>query len=139
MREVSRERHLDNKWESNANARSSSSTKRYLQPAPQPLSYANKSTSPTPPVLARPSPEYNTLFHFFFSKTQPILDGILGVSLIVHSHIGFDSCLVDYLHERKFPIIGKIMPWLLRVATGLSVWGVYEFNTNDIGESGGVC
>lgn len=70
------------------------------------------------------------------STPQPILDGILGVSLIIHSHIGFDSCIVDYLHERKFPIVGKIMPWLLRIGTGLSVWGVYEFNTNDIGESG---
>lgn len=25
------------------------------------------------------------------------------------------------------------MSWLLRICTGLSVWGVYEFNTNDIG------
>ncbi|KAL0240245.1 hypothetical protein I308_106795 [Cryptococcus tetragattii IND107] len=63
----------------------------------------------------------------------PIMDGILAVSLIVHTHIGFDACVVDYVHPRKFPVLGPITRWLLRAATGLSVWGVYEFNTNDIG------
>ncbi|WWC69694.1 uncharacterized protein I206_103637 [Kwoniella pini CBS 10737] len=66
-------------------------------------------------------------------SAYPILDGILAVSLIVHSHIGFDSCRVDYLHPRKFPVIGPIASWILKIATGLSVWGVYEFNTNDVG------
>lgn len=61
------------------------------------------------------------------------MDGILAVSLIVHTHIGFDACVVDYVHPRKFPVLGPITRWLLRAATGLSVWGVYEFNTNDIG------
>jgi succinate dehydrogenase (ubiquinone) membrane anchor subunit len=66
---------------------------------------------------------------------QPILDAALGISLVIHSHIGFDSCLVDYVHPRKFKISGPLGKWILRVATGLSVWGVYEFNTNDIGKS----
>ena len=67
------------------------------------------------------------------SDKQPILDGILGVSLIVHSHIGFDSIIVDYVHTRKFPLAGPLAAWALRAATGLAVWGVYEFNTNDVG------
>jgi succinate dehydrogenase (ubiquinone) membrane anchor subunit len=29
--------------------------------------------------------------------------------------------------------MGPLAAWALRVATGLSVWGVYEFNTNDVG------
>lgn len=75
---------------------------------------------------------YELVVHVLI-HAQPVLDGILGVSLIVHSHIGFDSVVVDYLHTRKFPILGPIAAWGLRVATGLAVWGVYEFNTNDIG------
>ena len=67
------------------------------------------------------------------AKTQPVVDGILAIALLVHSHIGFDSCITDYLHERKFPVLGVVCKWLLRVGTGLGVWGVYEFNTNDIG------
>ena len=33
------------------------------------------------------------------------------------------------------PVIGFAAKWLLRVATGASIWGVYEFETNDIGTS----
>ncbi|OSX63072.1 hypothetical protein POSPLADRAFT_1141120 [Postia placenta MAD-698-R-SB12] len=62
-----------------------------------------------------------------------LLDGILGVSLVMHSHIGFDSVVVDYLHARKFPIIGRVMTWTLRAATVATLVGVYQFNTNDIG------
>ena len=68
-------------------------------------------------------------------RAQPILDGLLGVSLIIHSHMGFDACVVDYFHPRKWPVIGPLMTWVLRGATGLAVWGLYEFNTNDIGQS----
>ncbi|CDZ96299.1 Succinate dehydrogenase membrane anchor subunit and related proteins [Phaffia rhodozyma] len=66
-------------------------------------------------------------------SAHPILDGVLGASLIIHSHIGFDSCLVDYLHERKFPRVGPAASWALRAATVGALFGVYEFNTNDVG------
>ncbi|KAI9455613.1 SDHD, membrane anchor subunit of succinate dehydrogenase [Boletus coccyginus] len=63
----------------------------------------------------------------------PVLDGLLGISLVMHSHIGFDAILVDYLHKRKFPILGPSMAWTLRAATVGVLVGVYQFNTNDIG------
>ncbi|PPR05484.1 hypothetical protein CVT26_009051 [Gymnopilus dilepis] len=66
-------------------------------------------------------------------SNYPILDGVLGVSLVMHSHIGFDSCLVDYLHPRKFPTLGPVLKWTLRGATVATLVGVYQFNTNDIG------
>ncbi|KAK1924682.1 mitochondrial inner membrane protein [Papiliotrema laurentii] len=66
-------------------------------------------------------------------SAHPILDGLLAVSLVVHSHIGFDSILIDYLHPRKFALLGPLAKWVLRAVTGLAVWGCYEFNTNDIG------
>ncbi|KAE9406552.1 SDHD, membrane anchor subunit of succinate dehydrogenase [Gymnopus androsaceus JB14] len=75
-----------------------------------------------------------TVAAFATSGTNyPILDGILGLSLIIHSHIGFDSAVVDYLHPRKFPIIGPITTWTLRTATVATMVGIYQFNTNDIG------
>ncbi|ORX39676.1 CybS-domain-containing protein [Kockovaella imperatae] len=64
---------------------------------------------------------------------HPILDAVLALSLVVHSHIGFDASITDYFHPRKWPVVGPIMTWLLRLATGGVVWGLYEFNTNDIG------
>ncbi|KAJ7202861.1 mitochondrial inner membrane protein [Mycena pura] len=66
-------------------------------------------------------------------SVHPVLDGILGVSLVVHSHMGFDSMLVDYLHPRKYPVLGRIATWTLRTATVGVLVGVYQFNTNDIG------
>ncbi|EJD41055.1 hypothetical protein AURDEDRAFT_115600 [Auricularia subglabra TFB-10046 SS5] len=67
------------------------------------------------------------------ASPYPVLDGVLGVSLVMHSHIGFDQVVVDYLHKRKFPILGPVMTWLLRFATVGTLYGVYEFNTNDVG------
>ncbi|PAV18411.1 mitochondrial inner membrane [Pyrrhoderma noxium] len=63
----------------------------------------------------------------------PLIDAILGVSLVVHSHIGFESIRIDYLHSRKFPILGPVSKWLVRTATAGAVYGVFMFNTNDIG------
>ena len=45
----------------------------------------------------------------------------------------FDSILVDYLHPRKFPLLGPIATWTLRATTVGVLVGVYQFNTNDIG------
>ncbi|ORY88029.1 CybS-domain-containing protein [Leucosporidium creatinivorum] len=67
------------------------------------------------------------------SSVNPILDGILSVAIVAHSHMGFDQILIDYLHPRNWPILGPIAKWTLRVVTGTVLVGVYQFNTNDIG------
>lgn len=54
-----------------------------------------------------------------------ILDGSIALTLLVHSHIGFDACLADYLHKRKFPIAGPIGTWGLRAATIGALVGLY--------------
>lgn len=64
----------------------------------------------------------------------PVLDGVLAISLVIHSHIGFDQCFVDYLHPRKFPVLGPTINWTLRAATVGVLVGVYQFNTQDIGK-----
>lgn len=67
-------------------------------------------------------------------SAYPVVDGLLGLSLVVHSHIGFDACFEDYLHPRKFPVIGNIAKWGLRVVTTGALVGVYAFNTQDVGK-----
>ncbi|KAF8310259.1 hypothetical protein DL93DRAFT_2062186, partial [Clavulina sp. PMI_390] len=75
-----------------------------------------------------------TTSSFLLSTTAyPALDGMLGLALVVHSHIGFDACFEDYLHPRKFPVLGNIAKWGLRAATTGALVGIYAFNTNDIG------
>ena len=68
------------------------------------------------------------------ASPYPVLDGVLGVSLVMHSHIGFDQVLVDYLHKRKFPVLGPLASWALRGVTVATLVGIYQFNTNDIGK-----
>ncbi|KAJ7175326.1 mitochondrial inner membrane protein [Mycena filopes] len=60
-------------------------------------------------------------------SVHPVLDGLLGVSLV------FDSIIVDYLHPHKFPMFGHVATWTLRTTTVGVALGVYQFNTNDIG------
>ena len=88
-------------------------------------------------------------------SNYPVVDGLLAVGLVMHSHIGvgpppslikllllnrtetfeikFDCIVVDYLPIRKFPVIGQIAKWGLRTATVATLVGIYQFNTNDIG------
>ncbi|GAA5978243.1 hypothetical protein JCM11641_001146 [Rhodosporidiobolus odoratus] len=67
------------------------------------------------------------------SSANPVIDGVLCTALVAHSHMGFDQILTDYLHPRKFPVLGVIATWLLRLATTGVLIGVYQFETNDIG------
>ncbi|KAI6008716.1 mitochondrial inner membrane protein [Pisolithus orientalis] len=66
-------------------------------------------------------------------SSYPVFDGLFGIGLVMHSHIGFDCMLVDYLHPRKFPFLGNFMRWTLRTMTLGVLVGIYQFNTNDIG------
>ncbi|TIA88823.1 hypothetical protein E3P99_02385 [Wallemia hederae] len=71
----------------------------------------------------------------FVTSAHPVLDGLICSSLLVHSHIGFDASLTDYLHDRKFPKIGPTARWSLRALTLGTAVGLYSFQTNDIGVS----
>ncbi|KAG5462748.1 MAG: CybS-domain-containing protein [Olpidium bornovanus] len=69
---------------------------------------------------------------------HPTTDLLLGVVLPLHSHIGFDACITDYVDGRKFPVLNKVCVWSLRAGTVLLLYGCYEFNTNDVGLTEGL-
>ncbi|KAI7884257.1 hypothetical protein K492DRAFT_142917 [Lichtheimia hyalospora FSU 10163] len=69
----------------------------------------------------------------FVYGAQPICDGLLGVVLPFHIHLGFDSCITDYLPKREYPRFHKVAMWTLRGSTALVMWGCYEINTNEVG------
>ncbi|KAG0038742.1 membrane anchor subunit of succinate dehydrogenase, Sdh4 [Podila clonocystis] len=65
---------------------------------------------------------------------HPITDGLLGVVVPIHCHVGFDAMVTDYLHPAKAGVWGnRACVWTLRGATVLALIGCYQFNTNDIG------
>ncbi|KAF9923303.1 membrane anchor subunit of succinate dehydrogenase, Sdh4, partial [Modicella reniformis] len=66
--------------------------------------------------------------------SHPITDGLLGVVVPIHAHMGFDAMITDYLHPVKVGVAGnKAFVWALRGATVLTLVGCYQFNTSDIG------
>lgn len=54
-----------------------------------------------------------------------IVDASLALTLVLHSHIGFTASLDDYVHKRKFPVLGPLASWTLRAATLATLAGLY--------------
>jgi len=53
----------------------------------------------------------------------------------LHSHIGFDAMVIDYIPKRSYPKSAIFFKWGLRAATAVVLIGVYEFQVNDVGTS----
>jgi len=51
---------------------------------------------------------------------------------------GSRSCIVDYFPKRKYPKSSMAAKWSLNAATVLVLYGLYEFETNDVGITEGV-
>ncbi|KAF2839285.1 succinate dehydrogenase-like protein [Patellaria atrata CBS 101060] len=74
-----------------------------------------------------------TVAPFAAGSLNPITDGVLCAFILVHSHIGFQSCIIDYFPSKRTPKTRKGLMWLLNAATVLVGVGFYEFETNDVG------
>jgi succinate dehydrogenase (ubiquinone) membrane anchor subunit len=60
-------------------------------------------------------------------------DAILCGAILIHSHIGFEAMVIDYIPTKRLPKIRLLFWWGLRAATILVGVGLYEFETNDVG------
>ncbi|KAI9854500.1 MAG: membrane anchor subunit of succinate dehydrogenase, Sdh4 [Vezdaea acicularis] len=74
-----------------------------------------------------------TVVPFATGSLNPSTDALLCALLIIHSHIGFESIIIDYLPEKRVPKSRLAAGWGLRAATLLVAVGLYEFETNDVG------
>ncbi|KAI1174802.1 CybS-domain-containing protein [Nemania sp. FL0916] len=74
-----------------------------------------------------------TVAPFATGSLNPATDAILCALLLVHSHAGFQSIIIDYVPSRRYPGAAKASLWLLNIATVLAGIGLYEFETNDVG------
>jgi len=79
-----------------------------------------------------------TIAPFVGGALYPTMDAIFGALLILHSHIGFDSCITDYFPKHRTPFIRSFLEWVLRAATLLAAIGLYSLETNDVGLTGSV-
>lgn len=65
------------------------------------------------------------------SKT---VDFMLGVVVPLHLHLGMEQIITDYLNKRKIGVMGnKVVVGTLYAATALTMYGLYKFNTSDVG------
>ncbi|KAI9335375.1 CybS-domain-containing protein [Zopfochytrium polystomum] len=69
----------------------------------------------------------------FIAGPIPAVDLALGVVIPIHTHIGFDACIQDYVHERKYGVLQAVAKGALYAGTGLTLYGLYQFNTKDVG------
>ncbi|PON30752.1 succinate dehydrogenase (ubiquinone) membrane anchor subunit [Trichoderma gamsii] len=70
---------------------------------------------------------------FAAGSLNPTTDAILCSAVLLHSHIGFQSVLIDYIPNRTYPGLRKFFWWGLNLATVTVGVGLYEFETNDVG------
>ena len=63
-----------------------------------------------------------------------VCDFALAVLLPLHCHLGFGQIVTDYLNPRAVGRVGSGAAWaVLYAGTALSAWGLYKFNTSDVG------
>lgn len=73
-----------------------------------------------------------------FLPSSKLVDFGLGVVLPLHSHLGFMAIITDYLPKRKFPRIYPLATGALYAATAGCLYGLYLYNTKDVGITEGV-
>jgi len=74
-----------------------------------------------------------TIVPFASGSLSPLLDAALIFGIIVHSHAGFQSIVIDYIPVHNHPTMRRVFMWLLNIATLVVAVGFYEFETNDVG------
>ena len=74
-----------------------------------------------------------TIAPFAAGSLNPTTDAILCGAILIHSHIGFESIVIDYIPTHRLPKTRMFFWWGLRLATVVVGVGLYEFETNDVG------
>ena len=74
-----------------------------------------------------------TIAPFASGSVNPTLDAVLCGAVLLHSHMGFQSCIIDYIPKFEHPSLHRLFWWILNAATVTVGVGLYEFETNDVG------
>jgi succinate dehydrogenase (ubiquinone) membrane anchor subunit len=74
-----------------------------------------------------------TVAPFAAGSLNPTTDAVLASLLLIHSHLGFQQSIIDYIPKRTHAGLHKFFWWALNLATLTVGVGIYEFETNDVG------
>ncbi|TFB02059.1 hypothetical protein CCMA1212_005650 [Trichoderma ghanense] len=118
----------------------------FISPGPQRIEGTVNDPAPIPPPSAAHG-SYHWTFErllaaglvplsvapFAAGSLNPTTDAILCSAVLLHSHIGFQSVIIDYIPQKSHPGLRKLFMWGLNLATLTVGVGLYEFETNDVG------
>lgn len=76
---------------------------------------------------------------FVIGIEHPYIDAIFSILLLIHCRYGFQSCIIDYIPERRFGIWHKMAMWALDLGSWLALYGVYVIETEANGLFALVC
>lgn len=71
-----------------------------------------------------------TVAPFVGGALNPLMDSIFVAAILIHSHIGFQALITDYIPTWRMPKIRKAFDWLLNLATVIVGIGFYQFETS---------
>ncbi|PHH91354.1 hypothetical protein CDD83_816 [Cordyceps sp. RAO-2017] len=74
-----------------------------------------------------------TIAPFASGSLNPTMDAVLCSAVLLHSHMGFQQVIIDYIPKKRYPGLRKLFWWGLNAATLTVGVGLYEFETNDVG------
>ncbi|CAK3755874.1 mitochondrial succinate dehydrogenase subunit D [Lecanosticta acicola] len=74
-----------------------------------------------------------TIVPFAAGSLNPLLDGTLIGLMLLHTYIGFQSVIIDYIPSWRAKTWRKVFEWANVAALFVVGWGYYEFETNDVG------
>lgn len=66
----------------------------------------------------------------------PMVDSLFCSLLLMHAHIGFTSCITDYIPKRVYGIWNTYAMRLLAFGSVVGLYGIYVMETTDVGLSG---
>lgn len=76
------------------------------------------------PLLATP---------FVAGVNHPVIDATFCMTLLLHCHAGFKSCIIDYIPKRVFGVWHKVASGILTLGTAIGVYGIYLLETTSNG------
>lgn len=74
-----------------------------------------------------------TITPFAAGSLNPTLDALLCATILIHSHVGFQNIIIDYIPQYRTPRSRKAFIWGLNAATVVVGLALYEFETTDVG------